>query len=139
MHRIASFTAAALLSACATTGGEADRIRGVEWRATDIAGQDPVGGAPATLRLQRDRSLAGGSTGCNIWSADYRLGAGTVEITDLTSTRRACPEPLLEQERAYLSVLQQVDRYVLWPDGALTLAGPAGRTVTFRPVAAAQP
>ena len=134
MRRLVSISAATLLlGACAGWGGSpAAEIRGVDWQAVDIAGRAPVGPTPVTLRLQRGRNLAGGESGCNIWSASYALARSTVSFSDVTSTRRACPEPQMRQETAYLSLLQEIDRYTVWADGSLTLSTPGGRTVTFR-------
>lgn len=133
-HRNIALAVLPLLGACATGGGDDPAgIRGVEWNAVNIAGSDAASDTQPTLRLQRNGRVAGGSGGCNTWSAEYRLGPGTIELSDLTSTRRACPEPLMRQESTYLALLQRVDRYVVWPDGTLTLAAPGGRTVTFQP------
>jgi heat shock protein HslJ len=118
-------------AACATTGGGQADIRGHEWRAIDVAGEAPTGSAPASLRLQRDRSVAGGSGGCNIWSGRYRLRGHTITIDDITSTRRACPPAVMRLETRFLSILQEADRYAVWPDGRSTLSTPAGRTVSF--------
>lgn len=127
---------AAFPSACATGADGRSGIRGIEWHAVAIGDTGVGGDVPVTLRLQRDRGLAGGNSGCNVWSADYVLGRGTIALDDLTSTRRACPPPLLRQEQAYFALLQEADRWVLWPDGTLTLATPAGRSIAFRRAAA---
>ncbi|MFN3943503.1 MAG: META domain-containing protein [Allosphingosinicella sp.] len=136
---VPALSAVLLLSACAGwgggTAGQAD-ARGIEWIATDIAGRAPVGDRPITLRLQRGRDLAGGEAGCNVWHAGYRVGRGTLSFSEIGSTRRFCPEPLLGQENAFLGLLAEVDRYTVWADGTLTLATPTGRTVSFRRAAA---
>jgi heat shock protein HslJ len=140
MRRFSLILAAALGAAgCAGwSGGASADIRGVEWEAVDIGGRAALGDRPPTLRLQRGRDLAGGESGCNIWSAGYAVGRGTIRLRDLTSTRRACTAPALAaQESLYLSLLQEADRFTVWADGTLTLAGPAGRTITFRRAAPA--
>lgn len=46
-----------------------------------------------------------GSGGCNRFSGSYVQEGPTIRIGPLMSTRMACPEPVMEKERAFLAVL----------------------------------
>ena len=132
MRRPISFICAALASsACANRDAAATDIAGIEWVATDIGGDPVVAGKAPTFRLLRGQALAGGQTGCNIWSADYRIGRHRIALGDVTATRRACAEPLTRQESAYLKLLGEANRYTAMPS-TLMLTTPSGRSITFR-------
>lgn len=132
MRRPISFLCAALAAtACANRGGAAAAdIGGIEWVATDIAGEPAIGGKPPTLRLLRDRTVAGGHAGCNIWSGAYRIERRRIALSDLTTTRRACAEPLMRQESAYLKLLSEANRYSATPT-TLMLTTPSGTSISF--------
>lgn len=126
-------TAGLLTGGCVGSGQSGQQIRGLEWTATSIDGRPVVAGSQAvTLRLKANRR-AGGNAHCNIWHGNYRLGAGTISFSEIGSTRRYCPEPLISQETQYLRIIGEADRYNSWADGTMTIASPQGQTVTFRP------
>ncbi|MFI5198831.1 MAG: META domain-containing protein [Candidatus Limnocylindrales bacterium] len=60
----------------------------------------------AVFRL---RSVAG-SSGCNTYDGRYTTNGNVVAITQLATTRLACPEPVMGQETAFLAALQGVAR-----------------------------
>ena len=131
MRNLLSLIFAALaVGACVGLGASAPPpIAGFEWMAVELDGRPAAG---ATFRLQQGRPVAGGATGCNIWSGEYRLADGRIALSDITTTRRACAEPLMRQEAAFLQLLGEVDRYSIGPDSTLTLAAPSGRTILLR-------
>jgi heat shock protein HslJ len=125
-------TVSLLTGGCVGMGGPGPDIRGLEWTATSIDGRAIAPGSQAvTLRLDQNRR-AGGNANCNIWHGTYQVGAGTIRFDEIGSTRRACPEPLMNQENIYLRILAESDRYTVWADGTMTIASPQGQTVTFR-------
>lgn len=126
----AAIMAMLALAGCATTvGGQA--LEGVEWRAADLNGAPILAGAPLTLRL--DGGRAAGSAGCNSFSGAYRLRSDAkIDIDAVATTRRACAEDVMDQERRYLSILENAASYGVYRDGSLSLISPDGRAVRFR-------
>jgi heat shock protein HslJ len=133
MRVLLSACAAITLSSCAGWGGgPAAEIRNVEWRAVDIGGRPAImSHRPASMQLD-SQGRAGGAGGCNQWHAQYRIERQGISFTQIGSTRMLCQGPAGEQENIFFDILQSVDRYTLWPDGALALATPQGRTIIFR-------
>ena len=126
-----AFVLAALLLAGCATGGGGSRLGEGDWAAADLNGV-PVTGTPPTMRLADNR--AGGSTGCNTWSTDYRLRSREgISFGPVVTTRMSCPEPQMEQERRFLSILEQVQGYSVYGDGSVSLIAPDGRAIRFRP------
>lgn len=62
-----------------------------------------------------NNGLFTGSAGCNRYSARYQLEDTTLSIGETARTRRFCAEPagVMEQEEAYLQLIQTATRYVL--------------------------
>jgi putative lipoprotein len=124
------FALALLLSACASVGPGG--IAGMEWRAVDVNGVPATGEAP-TLRLGDGQ--ASGSGGCNSFTASYRFESRErIDFGPINATRIACPEPAMEQERRYFSILDAAESYSRYGDGSLSIIAPDGRAVRFRRV-----
>jgi heat shock protein HslJ len=70
--------------------------------------------------------LLHGSGGCNDYSGSYVLDGERLSIGPLVTTRKACEEPIMEQEDHFLAALQAATGYriephivvLLLPDGA---------------------
>ena len=56
-----------------------------------------------------------GSGGCNDYSGSYVSSRETLSIGPLATTRKACAEPIMEQEARFLAVLQASTGYRLEP------------------------
>jgi heat shock protein HslJ len=52
-----------------------------------------------------------GSAGCNSYTADYTVTGDKLAISQATTTRKACPPPIMAQEQAYLAALQTVSTF----------------------------
>ena len=63
-----------------------------------------------------------GFSGCNRYDAVYRTGGRTLIVSNVVSTRMACPEPAFTFESAYLDLLQQSSYYNVRSD-TLTIRG----------------
>lgn len=70
-----------------------------------------------------------GSAGCNAYFATWKEEGNTLIIGPIGSTRRACEPPVMEQEAGYLSLLENVTRYLV-RNGTLTLSD-SGRNFTM--------
>jgi heat shock protein HslJ len=126
-----------LASGCAGWGGSpGGQIRNVEWRAIEIGGRAAVETQRLASMELGGRNQASGSGGCNRWWAEYRLDPGRISFGQINSTRIGCEGRVGEQENIFFAVLNEADRYTVWRDGSLTIATPAGRTITFRRAAA---
>jgi heat shock protein HslJ len=116
-----------LLGACAT--GSPGRIGGA-WRAVDINGA-PVAATPATLQLEGGR--ISGTAACNTYSGTYEAASGErVRFGTLATTRKLCDDAAMDEERRFLSIMENVVSYSLYGDGSLSLIAADGRAIRFR-------
>lgn len=123
----------ALLSGC-TTPLDARRLGDGEWRAVNINGI-PVAEANAPL-LKLAGGQASGTGGCNSYTATFnRLPRDRIRIKAVASTRMACADAVMEQERRYLSILEAVEGYSFYSDGSLSLVAGDGRAIRLRRIA----
>lgn len=121
--------AIAMLAGCASGGG---RLGGGEWRAVDINGAPVLAGEAVTLRLDSDDRVSG-NTGCNLYSGSYQLSSRQgIRFSAVASTRRACDAAVMDQERRYLAILENVQAYSLYGDGSLSVIAGDGRAIRFR-------
>ncbi len=80
------------------------------WQMTGIRQADaivsPLSGTEITATFDEDGTVSG-SAGCNTYTAAYTTNRGEIEITDPSSTKKACTEPegIMQQETAYLAAL----------------------------------
>lgn len=84
-------------------------VVGIEWTATWMWGAEIVEEAPPTLLLQTDNRLAG-FAGVNQFGGRYTLNAerGRVKFDQFNSTLMAGPDDRMEQESAYMGLLERV-------------------------------
>jgi heat shock protein HslJ len=74
----------------------------------------PVGniGRTAFLVFDKTKGSAGGNSSCNVFGGSYTASGGTLKITDVVSTMRACVEDdRMTIEREFLEGLRQANRY----------------------------
>jgi heat shock protein HslJ len=111
--------------------GYSRELRDVWWHAVDVAGSPPIGPDIVTMMLGRDGRVSGRS-GCNIYSALYRLDGAALEVVwPMTGTRRDCRPVVMDQEVRFRQIVLQARSVRLQPDGALLLTDRAGATVRF--------
>ena len=89
-------------------------------------------GDPLRLRLDSATSRAGGFSGCNSYSGDYKLEGSMLTFGPTASTKMFC-EPVQALEDAYLKALGAVSSWQL-SAGELTLRGD-GAELRFREAA----
>lgn len=84
-----------------------------------------------TLTVTRDRAAnqakGAGSAGCNNWTAVFIFRDDTqMDVSDVVTTKKACPKPRMTTEDAFLTTLRSLHRWRT--DGnKLILEGEAGR------------
>lgn len=73
-----------------------------------------------SITFSTDGTVAGFG-GCNRFTGSYLATDTTIDIGPLAATRRACPEPVMDDEMAFFRLLESVDRYDI-----------SGRTLTMQ-------
>jgi heat shock protein HslJ len=125
---------ALIIAACSTSDKEAETpspsqvpaelLEGV-WLAEEIGGEPVAGTGQPTLRFTGD-GRAGGSGGCNTYTAPVNLDGDAMAFGRLASTRKACVPPLLDQEQKFFIALAGARSFNL-EGGRLTLLDTAAR------------
>ncbi len=69
-----------------------------------------------------------GSAGCNSYFGPYEIDGNQMTIGLLGATQMLCPEPIMEQEGAYLAALHSAAAYTIEGD-KLEIAGSSGETI----------
>lgn len=77
----------------------------------------PLAGSVITATFAPDGRL-NGSAGCNTYSASYEMDGSSLKIGPVMTTKKACAEPqgVMEQEAAFLVILEQTDSYEIKGD-----------------------
>jgi len=109
--------------------GAANPLEG-EWNVTGYnngkeAVVSPVAGTTLTATFTGD--AVSGSAGCNDYSGPYTLDGDNVAIGPLVTTRKACEQPVMDQETQFLTALQTPST-VEQSGGILTLRAASGAT-----------
>jgi heat shock protein HslJ len=93
-----------------------------------------LNGTEITAKFGEDGQL-GGSSGCNNYSAPYEAeggaAGGSISVGLVASTMKMCPDPVMEQERAYLGALESAVAWRIEGD-TLTMTDAGGtRLLTY--------
>ncbi|PKV63051.1 META domain-containing protein [Pontibacter ramchanderi] len=83
----------------------------------------------AYIRFEVDGNELTGFTGCNRLMGRYSLNNGSLQLTNLATTRAMCP--IIEQENLLMAVLEKADSYEIAGD-VLTLFHQKTAVATFR-------
>lgn len=111
-----------------------DDLRGAEWQIAEMEGETLVPGSRISLLFGDARRMYGRA--CNTFRGTYLAGPGTLFVEQGLSTSMACSPELMQQERAFFSLLPQLSRFRVAPDGGgLLLATADGRRLTARRLA----
>jgi heat shock protein HslJ len=135
MRLFIAAVAIATMTACAPTADTKPvaaapglALAGGEWRVTEIAGQPIVANSKPTITFEEGRVFGAGS--CNRFMGGYTVsGDGlSLQMSQMASTMMACPEPLMQQEGAFLGALGAVKSYSV-AGSTLTLTTADGKTI----------
>jgi len=111
--------------------GAEDVLIGPEWTVTEIEGRAALADAAPTIAFLPNGVT--GSAGCNRFNGDYQADAVSLTIGALSTTRMACADDRMQQERTFLTLLSQAARYEASEDGTgLVLTAEDGRTIIAR-------
>lgn len=128
---------AVVLVGCRTAGPAAPAnasLAGTSWVAEDIDGRGVVGGVSSTLVFDAAQRISGRAA-CNQYFGTVERGeGGRLLLKPAGTTRMACPDGVMEQERRFLDALGAITSYRR-DGGALSLLD-AGGTVRVRLVPA---
>jgi heat shock protein HslJ len=97
------------LWAIAAMSTEASLI-GTSWLAEDIGGRGVVDGVYSTLIFESEERVSG-SSGCNRYQAPLQLSGTALRLGMASTTRRACPPAVMDQERRFLAALDAARTY----------------------------
>ncbi len=100
----------------------------IAWTLDNLQNQPLLPGTAITLQFL-EKNIAG-FAGCNSYNGRYEASINedatyTVTISDLTTSKQACPEEIMKQEGYYLTFLQSMTAAQL-QENMLTTAYPAG-------------
>jgi heat shock protein HslJ len=102
----------------------ADALAGTSWRLEDLAGAGVIEDSPASIGFPEPERVTGSAT-CNRFSGNVTVSGDAISFGPLATTRRACPEPQMNQEGRFLQALGLVRRFEV-KDGFLLLHGAGG-------------
>jgi heat shock protein HslJ len=110
---------------------------GIPWKLTSYKGNS--GSMEQVIRTTNVTALLGadgtirGTSGCNSFTGPYSSsGPNAIKIGPIASTLMYCSEPgVMDQETAYLALLQAVTSYEVTGDGTLQLRTAAGPVLVY--------
>jgi heat shock protein HslJ len=105
--RIASVNEA-LASTLRTENATGD-LKGSEWVLEDLSGLGVIDRVQATLIFPEPGKVAGKAS-CNRFFGTVHIQGDQIKFGPLGSTRMACPEAVMKQEKRYLDALQAAER-----------------------------
>lgn len=139
LGKSATFTAAA--DALTIFGGDGKQLLAYaaapanplegEWIVTGYntgteAVSSPASGTTLTVTFTADGQV-GGSAGCNSFTGPYTLQGSALTVGPLATTMKACEQPVMDQETAFLKALQ-MPTTVETSGGKVTLRDASGAT-----------
>ncbi|MEM1104960.1 MAG: META domain-containing protein [Pseudomonadota bacterium] len=80
---------------------------GSTWTIESVSGTPLTRGIPATLAFPGGDAVSG-NAGCNTFSGTFLLEEGQLSFGRLATTRKLCPEPVMDEERFLLETLGEV-------------------------------
>jgi heat shock protein HslJ/membrane-bound inhibitor of C-type lysozyme len=89
---------------------------GVEFKVTFIGDEKILDGSSMTMRFLPEGRLSG-TASVNDYTAAWIESDGRLLITDGAATRKAGPQPLMEQEDKFLKLLSKINGFVVTEDG----------------------
>ncbi len=107
-------------------------LAGTSWRAESVTGLPVLPGVASTLAFSEDGGRVAGDAGCNRYGGPLAVEDGELRVGPLVATRVACAPPPTEQERRFLTALEQGRRFELVDGRRVLLLRSAGREAPTR-------
>ncbi len=95
-------------------------LTGTSWLVEDIGGAGVIDFARTTISFSEDGRVYG-DTACNRYNGGVTLDADRMSFGPLISTKRACPEAVMNQESRFLEAMGKVESWALDENGLLFL------------------
>ena len=127
MKAIQAILGCATLSGCAMydTGPQAEL--GDAWVIEYISGKPVIDYSPAFMEFDNMDKVSGNAS-CNAFTGTYVLNGSSLSISKVATTRKMCPDALMEQEQRFVEALGEITR-VESVQGLLELKNASGQTV----------
>jgi heat shock protein HslJ len=126
MRELRGLVLAALTFLVVTSMAQAEGLEGRTWVAERIKGQAVGAAVRSTFTIASGKVT--GSAGCNRLMGSVSVAGGSIAFTGVATTRMACAEAAMAQERAFLEVLAAARTFRM-DGGVLTLRDAAGTEV----------
>jgi heat shock protein HslJ len=98
-----------------TAFAQANTMENTKWLLVDLRAGTVVTDSAhfvAAFKLTPAGHVVTGNGGCNVLSGGYTLsGTNGVKIDAFTGTQNACPQPFVDEEKAFLDALKKTTRY----------------------------
>lgn len=108
-------------------------LTGVEWVVENIANGGIIDSSRVTLNFDADGRLYGRAS-CNRYSGEYEVDGDRLSVgANTAATMMACAPALNNQERRFLKVLQNAQRYEIDANGKLVVHATSGKTLEAYP------
>lgn len=118
----------ALLALSTCTKGSSQELTDNIWLLTELVGKSPLPDTNITAALDEDGNV-NGSAGCNTYGTSYDIdGDKLIFGENIRTTLMMCPEPVMEQERAFFGVLVNISTFEI-ADDELILYDAAGNAL----------
>ena len=101
-------------------------FQGTVWRVEDINRTGIIDSSHITFNFGADGRVSG-STGCNNFNGGYTQDGAGLKIGALATTRRGCVPALMNQEMAFLKIMQDVTGWSADEHGRVSLITADGR------------
>ena len=131
---VGAVSALALTAATAPAGVgviEASGLTGKVWVLGTLGGKAPLKGTELTAEFGAKLRVSG-SAGCNRYTGAYKASGGTIRISTLATTTKACADAIERQETVFLKALTGARSFAIG-GGTLTLKSAGGQVLaTFK-------
>lgn len=115
------------------SGSSPDALYKREWLLEDIGGAGVIDNLNSPIRFNPIGTVSG-HAGCNRMSGTAEIGAGSIDIGPLATTRMFCPEAVMTQEQRFLDALSKAETWQIGGDGLLRLnAADGSELLRFAP------
>ena len=105
-------------------GGGAS-ITGIQWRPMTINSEPVAADSNMFVHFAVDGSISGNG-GCNKFFGSLETTEGGISVGELGATRMACPPEIMDQEAAFMQVLQAAAKFELGDNGLQLLGDDGG-------------
>lgn len=89
---------------------DASPLVGTFWNLTALNGGELLPSSAVTAEFNEENVVAG-SSGCNNYMGSYETDGNEITMGPFGTTRKLCPDPIMEQERLYLATLERAATY----------------------------